>query len=182
MTVGNWFDRDNECEENVKTLKKSLYKLQRRTKKKKRNFSSSKLFDHVAQTNLITSTNESYNSYLVNKRKQLKLQLQHLHAFQSNLNKKNAFVFDSDSFPVVFDSGASSTSTSEKKDFIPDTFVPMSGVTVLGITSGLQVEGHGTVSWNFYSSKGGVIILTIEKVLCIPNIPTRLLSPQQTCQ
>ena len=100
----------------------------------------------------------------------------------ASLNENNVFLFDSDSFPVALDSGASSTSTSNKEDFIPGTFAPLDGVSVLGIASGLNVSGYYTVSWNFYTIKGEVVTLKIEKVLHAPGLPSKLLSPQQTCQ
>ena len=73
-------------------------------------------------------------------------QLKQLRIFNNSLNKQNSFLFDLDSFPVVFDSGASSTSTSYKDDFAQGTFVPLNGVTVSGIASGLEVAGYGTLS------------------------------------
>jgi len=70
-----------------------------------------------------------------------------------------------------------STSTSNKNNFFNRTFVPLSGITISEIALGLEVKGYGTVSWNFYITKGEVLTLSIEKVLYIPNISTHLLSP-----
>ena len=98
------------------------------------------------------------------------------------MNRRNYFLFNSDSFLVVFDSGVSSTSTSYKGNFVEGIFVPISGITISDITSGLEVEGYGIASWNFYSQKGDAIVINIEKVLYIPNIPTSLISPQQIWQ
>ena len=102
--------------------------------------------------------------------------------FNNSLNKQNSFLFDSDSFPMVFNSGASSNSTSHKDNFVPGTFIPLSGVSVSGITLGLAVSGYGTISWKFYTIKGEVVTLAIEKALYIPGLPTRLISLQQICQ
>ena len=82
----------------------------------------------------------------------------------------------------MFDSSASSTSTSNRNDFVEGSFVPLSGVTVSGIASGLEVKGYSMVSWNFCMQKGEVLTIDIKKLLHIPNILTRLISPQQICQ
>ena len=58
----------------------------------------------------------------------------------------------------------------------------MFGVTVSGIASGLEVTGYGTVSWNVYSQTGDVITISIDKVLHILSILTRLISPEQIYQ
>ena len=95
----------------------------------------------------------------------------------NSLNSRKSFLFDSDSFPIVFDPRASATSTSNKGDFVEGTFAPLSEVTISGIALELDVKGYGTVSWNFYTMKGEIVTIIIEKVLYIPNILTRLISP-----
>ena len=62
------------------------------------------------------------------------------------------------------------------------TFKTLQGVAVSGIALGLEVAGHGLVSWNFCTVSGEVVSLNIDKVLRIPSLPTRLFSPQQICQ
>ena len=172
--------------ENIKVLRKALARQHRRKKKKLRySFQQThinSIFNLQSQQDILLHTDESYDNVNKSRRKLWKLQYNQLINFNASLNKKNCFLFDSDSFPVVFDSGASSTSTDTKDDFIPGTFVAIEGVSVSGIASGLEVKGYGSVNWNFYTIKGEVISLKIDKVLYIPGLPTRLISPQQICQ
>ena len=146
-TYKHWFNEDERCDYHIKLLKKALRKNSKKRKNKHYNVSTcGNLFDHQFQTTMLESTNENYDNCSPSNRKIWKLQLQQLCAFQANLSKKKNFIFDSDSFPVVFDSGASSTSTNNKADFMQGTFVPLEGVTASVIASGLEVSGHGSVS------------------------------------
>ena len=131
---------------------------------------------------MLKQTDENYNDYIVSQRNTWKLQFNQLCIFKNNLKKKNSFLFDLNSFLVVFDSSTSSTSTSNRTDFVKGSFVPLSEVTISDIVLELEVKGYGTVSWNFYTQKGEVLTINIKKVLHIPNIPTRLISPQQIYQ
>ena len=115
-------------------------------------------------------------------RKLWELQCNRLVLFKTSLNKRNCFLFDSDSFSIVFDSRTSFTSISNKDDFMPGTSVPIHGVTVSSVASDLEVKGHGSMCWNFYTVRGEVLSLKIDKVLFMPSLHTRLLSPQQVCQ
>ena len=87
--------------------------------------------------------------------------------------------FDSDSFEVCVDSGASSTCTMERNDFLPDTFQPISGHVINGISSGLEVLGVGTVRWVIHNDDLEPIDVEIERTLLIRDLPMRLLCPQQ---
>ena len=140
------------------------------------------MFAFKSQKALLLKTNESYYTLNLTNKQIWKNQLQQLTIFNNSLNKENSFLFDLDSFPVVFNSGVSSTSTSHKDDFVPGTFVPLSGVSVSRIASGLAVSGYRIISSKFYIIKGEVVTLAIEKALHIPGLPTRLITPQQICQ
>ena len=65
------------------------------------------------------------------------------------------------------------------EDFIPDTYHKLSDVSITGISSALSVQGHGTVRYVIHDDTGTPIDLEIEKVLYIPELPIRLISPQQ---
>ena len=82
---------------------------------------------------------------------------------------------------MVFDFDASSTSTNDKDDFIPGYFKEVKGVNISGIASGLMVIGNGSISWKFCTNKGEKIDLTVDKVWHVPDLPTKLLSPQKFC-
>ena len=81
-----------------------------------------------------------------------------------------------DAFPVIWDSGASVSITSNRGDFIE--YNPKPGINRLnGIGSGLQVLGSGTVAWNFVDEKGNLREL---KVIAyhFPDAKVRLISTQ----
>ena len=67
-------------------------------------------------------------------------------------NKKSTR-FDSDSFPICLDTGALSTATSDKNDFIPGSCTPLKVVSISGISSSLQATDHGAVKWEFIDDK-----------------------------
>ena len=114
--------------------------IKKRRKKKTLTFHrETSIFDYSLQQFLLHQTNESYDNVNTLQRNAWRRQLTQLDAFKTSLNWRNSFTFDSDSFPIVYDSGASSTSTFNKSDFVPGTFKPLSGVVVSGIASGLAV-------------------------------------------
>ena len=87
--------------------------------------------------------------------------------------------FDANSFALICNSGALSTATSHLLDFIPNTYRKLSGVTISGIASGLKAAGIGSVLCKYKSNSGQLIDLQIDRVLHLPSLPCRLLSPEQ---
>jgi len=81
-------------------------------------------------------------------------------------------------FKVIFDSGASQLCTNNRSDFVPGTFRPSEHKRVQGIAVGLRMEGTGTLRWLCYDCTGQPCIITLEALL-LPDLPIRLLSPQQ---
>ena len=57
---------------------------------------------------------------------------------KETLEKKK---FDTNSFDICADSGASSCATPDEIDFIPGTYKHLTGVTINGIVEGLKVTG-----------------------------------------
>ena len=109
-----------------------------------------------------------------------KIFLNELRAYAAAPSKCNrSFHMDSDSFDVCIDSGASSTCTMNKDDFIPGTFHAIQGHSINGISSGLAVLGYGTVRWVVHDDNHDPIDLEIDRALLIQDLPLRLLSPQQ---
>ena len=90
----------------------------------------------------------------------------------------NRVTFDTDSFPIVIDSGASSSATPFKTDYIAGTYKILDGVVISGIASGLEAKGIGSVIYKIKDDNGIPIDLQIDKVLHLENLPTRILSPQ----
>ena len=87
--------------------------------------------------------------------------------------------FDTDYFPIDVDSGASSTPTPHKSDFITDSYEPLQGVAIPGIASGLNTSGVGSVLCKIKYEDGHLIDLQIDRVLHLEKLPSRLISPQQ---
>ena len=61
--------------------------------------------------------------------------------------------FDANSFPLICDSGTSSSAMAFQSDFIPNTYRKLTGVTISGIVSGLQAAGIGSVLHKFKSDQ-----------------------------
>ena len=86
-----------------------------------------------------------------------------------------------DTFPIIWDSGASHTITPNENDFItPPRPVP-GGINLTGIGSGLDIKGVGEVEWVVIDREGRpkTILITAYHV---PGSKVRLLSPQQVIQ
>jgi len=99
----------------------------------------------VSQKLLLQETDEIYINVIKESQKKLRSQLNQLFIFTSTLNSKYNFIFNSDSFTIIIHSGALSTSSATKRYFILGSFVPINGVSVSGIASGLEVKSYGTV-------------------------------------
>ena len=75
-------------------------------------------------------------------------ELERFSLFSATLQKVNKIInFDSDSFRLLVDTGASSSATNCKEDFLPGTYTEIKGVVIKGISSGLVAKGYGTVAW-----------------------------------
>ena len=86
--------------------------------------------------------------------------------------------FDSDSVPIIVDSGASVSLTHSMQDFISYE-VYANPTMVTGITSGLQIQGQGTIAWHVVNDHGHVVPIIVRNVQYVPELPMRLFSPQQ---
>ena len=83
----------------------------------------------------------------------------------------------SDDIPIVLDSGASCCMSPYKDDFIEGTYRVRDG-NIGGIASGLKTEGVGEVIWKLTNTNNQIIDLKLD-CLYIPNLPCRLMCPQQ---
>ena len=125
-------------------------------------------------------TDEYYTPKLIRDPIQNKILMNELQAYVASPSRSTRTVYlDSDSFDVCVDSGASSTCTMNRQDFIPGTFQSLSGYTINGISAGLEVLGYGTVRWVIHDDDNIPIDVEIERSLLIKDLPMRLLSPQQ---
>ena len=89
----------------------------------------------------------------------------------------NHISFNTDSYPLVIDSGASSSATPFKSDYIDSTYKTLEGVIISGIASGLKTASIGSVSYKIKDDNRNSIDLEINKVLHLEKLPIRLLSP-----
>ena len=99
-----------------------------------------------------------------------------LFAFASGLGHK-CVQFDTDSVPIVVDTGASESISMHRDDFVH--YEPVKNVNVRGIASGLQVQGVGTIRWVVKNDQGETTEMFCHNALHIPKCPVRLLSPQR---
>lgn len=99
----------------------------------------------------------------------------HINAFNSIAGCNDFLTFDSDSFPIIMDTGASCAMSMDKNDFIELT--PHS-CTISGLGN-LDVQGRGTIKWNIITDDGDSSTLIWRNALYVPDLPIRLASPQQ---
>ena len=99
-----------------------------------------------------------------------------LHALAGTL--ENTKVSFADSHTVVLDAGASITLSPYLDDFIGD-MQPMQDANIQGIGSGLAAKGIGTARFQLRSRDGSIATLEMHDCLCVPELPTVLLCPQQ---
>lgn len=83
--------------------------------------------------------------------------------------------FDTDSFRIVIDTGASAAFTFCKQDFI--TFTPLND-KVKGLAT-LKIAGVGTVQYRVKNDQGETVNLIIENCYYVPEMDICLISPQQ---
>lgn len=83
--------------------------------------------------------------------------------------------FDTDSFHIIVDTGASAAFTLCKQDII--SFTPMNK-KVKGLAT-LQVAGVGTVQYRVKNDQGETINLIIDNCYYVPEMDIHLICPQQ---
>jgi hypothetical protein len=87
--------------------------------------------------------------------------------------------FDTDSFPIVIDAGASKCMTNDKGDFIGTPAEIHTDIHGLEwITAILQ----GTVRWSIKDNEGIVQHFDIPDTYFCPDLPIQLISPQHWSQ
>ena len=85
--------------------------------------------------------------------------------------------FNIDSFQLIIDSGASSTATPCKADFIKGSYQKLTSITISGIASGLKASGVGSVIYKIKDDDDNLLDFQIDKVLHLENLITCLISP-----
>ena len=79
------------------------------------------------------------------------------------------------SFPVIWDSGASHCVTFDKSDFFSDVQDPGTLRRLKGINSGLEVKGIGKIQWSMHDETGKLRQFILP-ALWVPDCESRLLS------
>jgi hypothetical protein len=107
-----------------------------------------------------------------------------LSAWQST-NSKAPIIMDyaPGSKAICIDTGASLCISNDKRDFI--TYHQVTNQIISGISSGLKIEGRGTLRWLIRDDLGNDVILHISDALHVPNVPNVplcLLCPQQVAK
>ena len=95
-------------------------------------------------------------------------------AFTSETDMQQV-AFDSDSCEIVIDTGASASFSHCLEDFI--SFKPMDS-TVSGLGT-LNIKGIGTIKYKVVNDNKEIVNMIIKNAYYVPDLQTRLLSPQQ---
>jgi hypothetical protein len=93
---------------------------------------------------------------------------------------KSNLTFDSDSFPILVDSGASYTITNDLNDFIKPP--KESNITIKGYNGSGSKTKIGTIQWNIEDDKGRIHTIVLPGAYYVPDADMRLLSPQHWAQ
>ena len=101
--------------------------------------------------------------------------LQHIREYNGTDGCNDFLTFDSDSFPIIMDTGAFYTMTMNKEDFI-DLTPHNSTISGLG---DFDVKGRGTVKWTILNDEDEPTSLIWRNVLYVSDLPISLVSPQQ---
>ena len=151
----------------LKKYRKRLY----RKKIKTRNFcpTNNQLLEKTDKsTFLMTKGHPEINTYLLS-------YLRYYLALKKHWRK---IVFDTGSFDICANYGASSCATPDEIDFIPGNYKFFTGVTINGIAEVVKAVGHTYCFWIFQDDKRESIELIIEQVLRIIGLTIRIIWPQ----
>ena len=80
----------------------------------------------------------------------------------------NHMVFDTDSYPILVDSGASHCMTNCKDDFVDTPLVTKHHIQGLGNATALMM---GTVRYSFQNDAGQVSHFLVKDCLYVPTLP-----------
>ena len=84
-------------------------------------------------------------------------------------------VFDTDSIPILIDSGASYCMTNDRRDFIDDPIPITTNIQGLGDS---QATMRGTIRYSLSDDSGCVTSFIIKDCYLVPTLPIRIFSPQ----
>ena len=93
----------------------------------------------------------------------------------------NKYNFDSDSFQIGIYNHASRTISNNIKRFVSE-ITPTRNTYLRGVEGNLKVKGGGTLVLKTNDDHGKVHDLIVKNILCIPLLPSCILSPQHEVQ
>ena len=99
---------------------------------------------------------------------------------QNNENYKENLTFDSDSYPIMVDNGASYSITNDLRDFIEPPV--QKGIKINGFDGSKTSARTGTVQWKILDDDGKPHTITLPGTNYVPTAETRMLSPQHWSQ
>eukprot|EP00957_Ditylum_brightwellii_P176720 13460503-Ditylum_brightwellii.AAC.1 len=102
----------------------------------------------------------------------------YLGAFNSSNSYDDTVSFDFDSHQIIIDTGASAIFTPSRDDFI--SYAPFKG-KVQGLDH-MKIVGKGTVRYTITDDNSAHVQILVSNAYRSPNLPIRLLSPQQVAQ
>lgn len=127
-----------------------------------------------------TQTNSLVSDYVVPQRTKAFIAAHSIQSQSSQLNSSQFYSVSPDGCPVVIDSGASTSVTPFREDFVGD-MIPLNDQKVAGITETAVIEGIGSVEWTVFDDFGNKgTIKTLAYYMPKANI--RLFSPQKYFQ
>ena len=91
---------------------------------------------------------------------------------------RSANGFNTDSKLGIIDCGASSAATTDRSNFIEGMYKYLSGVTISGITSGIESSRYGSILLSLKVNDGKSFGIQIDKILHLKELPMMLISPQ----
>jgi archaellum component FlaF (FlaF/FlaG flagellin family) len=97
-----------------------------------------------------------------------------------NEKRSTCAIFDSDSFDILVDGGATSCISNNLADFVAP--LKASTVRVKGFNGTTSSTRVGTVMWNILDDTGHRRTLKIQNTYYVPACPLRILSPQHYSQ
>ena len=102
-------------------------------------------------------------------------------ALQAPLRFYSSFASQTNTYPIIWDSGASFSVSPSRSDFIGPIQRPSTITQLQGIAKGLKIEGYGHVLWAVHDTNGNLRLLKLPAYFA-PRIRVRLLSTTSLLQ
>ena len=91
---------------------------------------------------------------------------------------QHCITFDSDSYDLICDGGASKCISNDSNHFIGSITAFKKPLYLKGIDGSIPIKGFGTIKWSIMDDEGNNHVFHIKKALYVPSAPKCLFSPQ----